>query len=66
MLAIHIRTLSLSLVDARGNVYLKGTVSRDFSSPVFFHETTSPDPNGHAYKRFRFFSNIRGVIRIRN
>jgi hypothetical protein len=44
----------------------KGTVSRDFSSPVFFHQTTSPGPNGHAQKRFRIFPNIRGVICICN
>jgi hypothetical protein len=32
----------------------------------FFHQTTSPTPNGHVQKRFRIFPNIRGVIRIRN
>ncbi len=32
----------------------------------FFHQTTSPDPNRHGQARFRIFSNIRGVIRIRN
>jgi hypothetical protein len=32
----------------------------------FFHQTSSPGPYRHAQDRFRFFSNIRGVIRIRN
>jgi hypothetical protein len=45
---------------------LKGTVSRDFSSPGFFHQTTSPGLNGHDQKIFRIFPNIHGVIRIRN
>jgi hypothetical protein len=45
---------------------VKGTVSRDFSCLVFFHQTTSPSPNRHAQERFWIFSNIRGVIRICN
>ncbi len=32
----------------------------------FFHQTTSPGPNRQAQERFQIFSNIRGVIRIRN
>ncbi len=32
----------------------------------FFHKTTSPGPNRRAQERFRIFSNIPGVIRIRN
>ncbi len=32
----------------------------------FFHQTPSPGPNRHAEDRFRIFSNIRGVICIRN
>jgi hypothetical protein len=32
----------------------------------FFHQTPSPGPNRHAQDRFRIFSNMRGVIRIRN
>jgi hypothetical protein len=31
----------------------------------FFHKTTFPGPNRHAQERFRIFSNICGVIRIR-
>ncbi len=45
---------------------IKGTVSRDFLSRVFFSQTTSPGPNGHTQKRFRSFPNIREIIRIRN
>jgi hypothetical protein len=32
----------------------------------FFRQTPSPGPNRHAQDGFRIFSNIRGVIRIRN
>ncbi len=32
----------------------------------FFHQTPSPGPNRHAQDRFRIFSNIGGVFRIRN
>ncbi len=46
-------------------MFIKGTVSRDFSSPVF-HQTTSSGTNKQSYERFRIFSHIRGVNRIRN
>jgi hypothetical protein len=32
----------------------------------FFHQKTSPSPNGHTQKRFRIFPIIRRVICIRN
>ncbi len=32
----------------------------------FFQQTTSPGPDRYAQKRFVIFSNIRGVIRIRD
>jgi hypothetical protein len=32
----------------------------------FFHQKPTPGPNRYAQDRFRIFSNIRGVIRIRN
>ncbi len=35
--------------------HLKGTVSRDFSPPVFFHHTTSSGANRHAQKLFPSF-----------
>jgi hypothetical protein len=44
----------------------KGTVSRYFSTSVFFHQTTSSGPNGHAQKRFQIFLNICGAVRIRD
>jgi hypothetical protein len=41
---------------------LKGMVHEIFFS--FFHQITSPGPKRHVRKRFRIFSNIRGVIHI--
>jgi hypothetical protein len=38
----------------------------EISRVRFFRQTTSPGPNRHAQEPFRMFSNIRGVIRIRN
>jgi hypothetical protein len=35
-----------------GAGFLKGTVLQDYSCPVFFHQTTSPGPNGHAQEQF--------------
>jgi hypothetical protein len=32
----------------------------------FFHQKTSPGPNRHAQEQFQIFSNIRGVIRVRD
>jgi hypothetical protein len=37
-----------------------------FFVSCFLYQTTSPGPNRHAQKRYRIFSNIRGIIRIRN
>ncbi len=45
---------------------VKGTVLRDFFGSVILHKRTSPGPNRNAQKRFRIFSNIRGVIRTRS
>ncbi len=36
-------------------IELKGTVSRDFSSLVFFHQTTSPVPIGMSRNNFESF-----------
>ncbi len=42
---------------------LKGTVSRDFSLLVFFHQSVSPQPQCIPVGPFRIFSKIRGDIR---
>jgi hypothetical protein len=41
----------------------KGTVSRDFSLLVFFHESVSPQPQSIQLRPFQIFSKIRGDIR---
>jgi hypothetical protein len=46
--------------------YFKGTVFRDFSSPVFFIKQLPLVPVGMNRKNLDFFSNICGIIRIRN
>ncbi len=37
-----------------------------FRGRFFFYQTTSPGSSRQAQERFRIFTNIRGVIRIRN
>jgi hypothetical protein len=43
----------------------RNSVTRFFVSK-FFHQTTSPGPKRHAQEQLRIFSNISGVISIRN
>ncbi len=49
-----------------GSTNFKETVSRDFVFGFTFHQSIFLGPNRHVQKLFRFFSNIRGIIRAPN
>jgi hypothetical protein len=57
---------TVTLSDSELTTFLneRDSVTRFFFSGFLL--TTSPGPNRHVQEGFRIFSNIRGVIRIRN
>jgi hypothetical protein len=42
--------------------YIKGTISRNFPSLVFFHRITSSGPNRRVKKQFRLFSRFKELF----
>jgi hypothetical protein len=63
-LTVILEFLSLHCGTYMRTPWIKKGQCREIFYSYFLHQTTYPNPVGHALKGFRFFSNCRGALHI--